>query len=684
MTPEGQPRRGSVRGTSRFLELAALSGFAVTQPVLAVLGRSADYLVFVDARPLQILVVALFLAVLPPVALWLLEVLCATLFPRSAAGVHRLLVGGLLMTATLQVIAVETSLGPVTRWVAAAAVGVLLGWAHARWQPVQLWTRLAAPAPLVFAALFLLASPVAGLLRTSDPPPVVVAAGETTSPVVLMVFDEFPLLTLLDAQGRIDDRLFPNLAALAQEANFFRNATSVAARTTHAVPSILTGRYPHADIAPNRSEYPDNLFSLLQSSHRIHAFESVTSLCPRSACPRQSAQGGTPWRLFDDAARIWLWSVTPSQAGSSSPLGTWFAEEPGREAARFGEFLASMDGVGTPFHFVHVVLPHAPWQYLPDGLRYPPLEVGLVGYDERTDEAWPALVDRQRHVLQAMYVDGLVGQAVERLKEVGLYDRTTLLVTADHGISFEPGQDTRNLSPETAHEIAWVPFLLKSPGQTAGMVSDDNVMTVDVAPTLAELAGSVLPWRADGMSLPSGPARDAAKVWFNQPGAALDLDADGAYPKVLSGVAHIMATPDEGVEGMFKVGPFADMVGTAADDYARSQEPGLSGRVDDLPSYDDIDVGTGTVPALVSGYLELSPEAPRPPGVAIVLNGTIAAVSDLYAEGDRAHRFVALVSPTLMKPGPNSIGLFAVDIAEHGERTIRQVDVQPLGAQSRQ
>ncbi len=104
------------------------------------------------------------------------------------------------------------------------------------------------------------------------------------------------------------------------------------------------------------------------------------------------------------------------------------------------------------------MLPHAPWRYLPDGLRYTPRDLGLASYDERIAEPWPASVDRRRHVLQAMYVDRLLGEVIERIKHVGLYDRGTLLVTADHGISFQPGieQGTRNLKPGNEHEVAWV------------------------------------------------------------------------------------------------------------------------------------------------------------------------------------------------------------------------------------
>ncbi len=38
-----------------------------------------------------------------------------------------------------------------------------------------------------------------------------------------------------------------------------------------------------------------------------------------------------------------------------------------------------------------------------------------------------------------MYLDRFVVQLLERLDETGLYDRSLVIVTADHGISFRPG-----------------------------------------------------------------------------------------------------------------------------------------------------------------------------------------------------------------------------------------------------
>ena len=74
------------------------------------------------------------------------------------------------------------------------------------------------------------------------------ATAEHPSRLCLVVFDEFPLHSLLDAEGRIDHVRFPHFAALAREASWFRETTTVSSQTVWAVPAIVSGAYP---VAPN-------------------------------------------------------------------------------------------------------------------------------------------------------------------------------------------------------------------------------------------------------------------------------------------------------------------------------------------------------------------------------------------------------------------------------------------------
>src|SRR5690606_20673078 len=111
----------------------------------------------------------------------------------------------------------------------------------------------------------------------------------STPPVVFVVFDEFPLLSLLDDREEIDAVRFPSFAALAREATWFREASAVSSQTVWAVPAIASGRYPVAPNAvPTLRYYPQNLFTLLADRYRMHVFGRFLQLCPESACERDA------------------------------------------------------------------------------------------------------------------------------------------------------------------------------------------------------------------------------------------------------------------------------------------------------------------------------------------------------------------------------------------------------------
>ena len=119
--------------------------------------------------------------------------------------------------------------------------GAAFGCAFLAFPVVQTWTVYAAWAVPIFAAWFLLMTPSGdvALARSGDLPEV----GEIQSPVpiVLLVFDEFPVATLIDSQGNLLSDLFPNFAELAGDGVWYRNAVGVRQQTEEALPSILSG-----------------------------------------------------------------------------------------------------------------------------------------------------------------------------------------------------------------------------------------------------------------------------------------------------------------------------------------------------------------------------------------------------------------------------------------------------------
>lgn len=678
--------------TTRLLELLALTGFAVAQPVFDFISRAVEFLLFRQAGRTEIIALVAVVIVVPPLALWTVGLLASVASRTLGRVTHVATVVVLTVISVLQVVGGRTS-GVALAAATVVLAGVLIR-AYVAWSPARSWLRAAAVAPLVFAGVFLFASPVKALLR----PDAASTAGtprEETAPVVMMLFDELPLVSLLE-HGEIDARLYPNFAALAADGTFFRNATSVAARTVHSVPALLTGDLPRESVAPVNQHFPGNLFALLSSSHDVRAFESVTALCPSEVCT-ENQWGRTPKRaLIADAARIWVARVWPTGTMPDA-VGDWFRRgtitspagrvSPGDatfllhranddQPVRFERFLASIDGKGTPFHFIHLVLPHAPWQFLPDGRHYPAQDLGMVSYEQRTPASWPALVNRQRHILQTMYVDRLLGQAVDRLKQVGLYDHAAIVVTTDHGISFAPGLElgTRNLRPENEHEVAWVPLIVKRPGEVAGEVRDDNVLGIDVAPTIADLAGVDIPWDVDGISLLRESRQDERKPWFNQAGVEMQLDVATSYPKVRTGAVSDLLMTDSGPLGAFTLRRYGDVVGRPLNGLVATGAPNGMAYFDRPGALRALDPDASVVPALVTGHLELPRRDAAPGAVAIALNGVVVSASELYEEAGKPHRFAAMVPSQYMNQRIRAVEVFLME-RERGTTVLRPVRV---------
>jgi hypothetical protein len=337
------------------------------------------------------------------------------------------------------------------------------------------------------------------------------------APVVFIMLDELPTLSLLDDDRNVDAVRFPNLAGFAEDATWYRDFTTTAAKTMQAVPSMLTGREPSDDPSGLWTRHPGNLFDLLAPTHHLEVSESVTQLCGYSSCdlsgvgsgpdlPAALREIGDVWRQ-----RVSLDPIGPPDLGQfeeeARPLSIEDRREP-EVRRRPDEATALLDSLaqptGTSLHYLHLVLPHQPWFYYPDGTVY-------LTPEKFTDtELSPALVPdwghvtlEQVHLLQAQYTDRLLGEIFDTLRATGRYDESLVVVTADHGVSFRTWPHIRLPDPdvpETLTGLAYVPLFVKAPGQTEGRVDDTNLMGHDLLPTIVDILGIDLPDDIDGLA----------------------------------------------------------------------------------------------------------------------------------------------------------------------------------------
>src|SRR2546429_3894173 len=146
--------------------------------------------------------------------------------------------------------------------------------------PVGSFLTVLAPVPFIFLALFLFDSDASKLVFVKHPH-VAEQRIHSTTPVVLIVFDEFAPIALMNRDEGIDAARYPNFAALARRSTWYHSATTVQWLTEQAVPAVLT-RIPPPKGPPPPPDYPPpphKLFNLLGGSYRRPACEFLSPLC---------------------------------------------------------------------------------------------------------------------------------------------------------------------------------------------------------------------------------------------------------------------------------------------------------------------------------------------------------------------------------------------------------------------
>lgn len=108
----------------------------------------------------------------------------------------------------------------------------------------------------------------------------------------------------------------------------------------------------------------------------------------------------------------------------------------------------------------------------------------------------------------ASYMDAQAGRVLDELQRLGLRENTIVVLWGDHGWHLgDHGMWCKHTNYEQA---ARIPLIVSVSGGTSGAVSSALVETVDIYPTLAELAGLPQPSGVDGRSFARLMANPAA------------------------------------------------------------------------------------------------------------------------------------------------------------------------------
>jgi hypothetical protein len=678
----------------RALHLLMLVGVGVAQPLYDLLGRNPSFFVAHSATTLDLVLFVAIVSFALPAGLWLAQSVLTLVAKRFGSAIYLVLVAALF--ALIAVIPVKLLFPSTGTAVVVTAIVISLAatFAYHRFPALRSVMSFLAPAALLFPALFLFFSPVTEIMGSGNDDPTEYTGVTSTTPVVLIVFDELPVTSLMNEHKLIDPVAFPNFAAFAAHSHWFRNATTVAQNTSYAVPAILTGRYPDATRAPHAAAYPENLFSFLAGSHELRVVEIFTRLCPdemNAAMVEREPLGQRIKAEVIDSSVVYLHIVLPSKLTADLPAidSTW--RDFGREIdARTAEdphahsydstwvserFLQFVTPVRRPtLFFLHLNLPHLPWKYLPSGREYafqgaPVRPHGLQG-EMWSIQDWEVIQGWQRHFLQLGYADRLLGHLIERLQQTGLWDDALIIVTADHGVSFQPGKSRRRATEETAANILGIPLLIKAPGQIDPQLHDTNARTIDILATIADVLDADLGWAIDGRSLLGDDTSGSGTVVIHRnKGRVLNdhlelPDRPDAKYLALDRKLELFGA-GKPLESLYSIGEFGQLVGRRAADFNTGSDLDISVTLADAWAFENVAFDGSFLPAHIVGRLTAQTPFDRPLNLAVAVNGTIQATTKTYSlpgESDYSS-FSAMVSESAFVSGRNLVMVYFIDQA---------------------
>ena len=339
-------------------------------------------------------------------------------------------------------------------------------------------------------------------------------------------------------------RTTPTLEALANEGVVFEDAVTTAPWTLPAHASLLTSLYPssHGAVDLHRG-VPDDVSSL----------------------PRLLQQNG----FFTQAVVTHLYLSKQYGFGHGFD-GHWYRYDARAEPVteRAISFLRER-GDRDFFLFLHYYDPH--WHYDPPppfDRTFDPDYAGVASgvWWEFKEETADSIDPRDlRHILalydgEILYADRQLGRLFRVMKEVGIYDKTLVVVTSDHGEEFleHGGWEHQKTLYE---EVLRIPLLMKLPGsEGAGRRVSQQVSLVDVAPTILDDLGSPAAAGFQGRSLlglirgseksPAGPPGSVAPgggVWAETQ-HTVDDSHKLAWRQGANGKKLIVTRGDDGLE----------------------------------------------------------------------------------------------------------------------------------------
>ena len=295
----------------------------------------------------------------------------------------------------------------------------------------------------------------------------------------------------------------PNIDALGRDGIVFENHIAAAPWTTPSHLSLLTSLYPSAHGVTG--SFRDESRRLAGGGSFEKLSESTVTLAEALSDRGFTAgafTGGVtldPKIGFGQGFSLYDTSMYKLSNENMDQMAAWVRA---RGSGRFFLFWHSFE-VHAPYletRFLPEVLPPAKVRKVREALG--PLEERVLkgrAIGKGSADALDALGVLTQPVCEALYVGGIrsadrwLGRLLDLLRAQGLYDRTLIVLTSDHGEEIGergPGRIYDQHGHTLYEELLRVPLIVKLPGQErAGTRVSEVTRAVDVMPTILDLLG---------------------------------------------------------------------------------------------------------------------------------------------------------------------------------------------------
>ncbi len=312
----------------------------------------------------------------------------------------------------------------------------------------------------------------------------------------------------------------PNLDRLANEGFRCRNAFCVCSLCSPGRGAILTGQYPHmTGIVHNQQPFPDTLptyASLLRKAGYTTAFIGKWHMGSQhgkrpgfdfsASFIGQGTYGGVKFEVNgvptpsqgwtdDTSANYAIDFITKNKdkpfcvaIGFKSPHGPWFPADRNKNRYENEKILPPVNANAKP-----------PFPRADSGV----LKAGKKGKEEISDGENISAAEVQEKIkdyFRCIYgVDENIGRLLDTLENLGLSKNTMIIFLTDNG--FYLGEHGLSNKCSDYEESLRIPFLVRYPAlPNKGVLIDQMVLNIDIAPTMLDFAGVPIPSQMQGKS----------------------------------------------------------------------------------------------------------------------------------------------------------------------------------------